>query len=163
MHSTAVSSSNLFEGNRLALGGPRSLQWRSAVGGRGERSNPAPLQPAHRHHPPARSTILYVGSRGAFWGPRNLKRVPAAGCARWRGGVHSGSLTPLQRAPRNQPRVHPESHSLPVPLQSLPRAGCFRLTSLLFRRQRSSRRLHQSLSRTDESRLTSLLCMHQRS
>ena len=82
--------------------------------GRGERRKPAPLQPVHRNQPLAPSRILHVGSRGAFWGPRNLKRVPAAGCGRWKGGIHSGSLSLQQRAPRNQLPVPEESRSLPT-------------------------------------------------
>ncbi|CAB1456515.1 unnamed protein product [Pleuronectes platessa] len=78
MRSTAVPSSNPFEGTRLALGGPRSLQWKSAVGGRGQSSAPASLKPARRHHPPAPAVVLYAGSGGAFWGPRNLKGFPTS-------------------------------------------------------------------------------------
>ena len=91
LRSHAVPSANPFYGTRLAFGGPRSLQQRSAVGGRGRISAPASLRPARRHHPPAPAIILYAGSGGAFWGPRNLKGFPVAGCGRWRGGIHSRS------------------------------------------------------------------------
>ncbi|CAB1444522.1 unnamed protein product [Pleuronectes platessa] len=156
MRSTAVPSSNPFEEPAWPLVDPQPAV---EVCGWWQRSEqcPASLRPACRHHPPA--VVLYAGSGGAFWGPRDLNRFPVVGCGRFRGGVHSGSRSSLQRAPRDQPQVHPESHSLRAPRRRLPadvshsptsvvltaasvpvrlRVAGSRLSSLILRRQRPS-------------------------
>ncbi|CAB1457287.1 unnamed protein product [Pleuronectes platessa] len=101
LRNTPAPSSNPFEGTRLACGGPRSLQRRSAVVG------PSPLQPSHRHQPTAPSDDRYLGGCLARGGPRSLQRGSGVGGGRWRGVIHSRSLSLQQHAHRHQPPPAP--------------------------------------------------------
>ncbi|CAB1450422.1 unnamed protein product [Pleuronectes platessa] len=103
-------SSNPFEGTRLARGGPRSLQRRSAVGGS------SPVQPSQRHQPAAPSDDRYLGGCWARGGPRSLQRGSGVEGGWWRGGIHSRSLSLQQHAQGHQPPPAPTGpHPDPVP------------------------------------------------
>ncbi|CAB1426144.1 unnamed protein product [Pleuronectes platessa] len=67
-------STNLYAGSRLSLGGPRSLQKMSVMGGRVHSRNPSPLQPAHRHQPPAPSADGTWEDGGLLVNPAASKR-----------------------------------------------------------------------------------------
>ncbi|CAB1431246.1 unnamed protein product [Pleuronectes platessa] len=170
--------SNPFEGNRLAPGGPCNLQRRSAVGG------PSPLQPSHRHQPTAPSADRYLGGCWARGGPRSLQKGYGVGGGRWRGGIHSRSLSLQKPTHRHQPPPaqtgskpvlvqlqRAPAHATPVlvlevlaaPVHSLSQAGGSRLTSFLFWHRRSSWLLLQSLPHAGGSRLTSFLFWRGRS
>ncbi|CAB1414215.1 unnamed protein product [Pleuronectes platessa] len=114
-----AQSPDLFMGSRLALGGPRSLQKMSAMGGRCR--TPSPLQPDHRHQPPAPSADRYLGGCWALGGPRSLQRGSGVGGGRWRGGIHRGSLSLQQSAQWHEsPPAPTGSQSVPVPHRRAP-------------------------------------------
>ncbi|CAB1454000.1 unnamed protein product [Pleuronectes platessa] len=115
LHSELGDEELLSHNNTQSLQGSLGLQQRSAVGGRGERTNLAPVKPARRHHPPA--VVLYAGSDGVFWGPPNLKGFPLADCGRERGGIHSRSRD--QHAHRDQPPTVPTGSQSPAPRRRL--------------------------------------------
>ncbi|CAB1421581.1 unnamed protein product [Pleuronectes platessa] len=135
-------------------------------------------KPTHRHQPPparlGRSQFL-SSSRGhrqtplLFWRRRSSRRLlqslPRAGGSRANATPVPASEVLIAPAPVPVPRWKFSADVLPVLasgssrhlLQSLSHTGGSRLTSLLFRHQRSSRRLLQSLPHAGGSRLTSLL------
>ncbi|CAB1441369.1 unnamed protein product, partial [Pleuronectes platessa] len=74
-------------------------------------------------NPLASSTNPYRGSRLAFGGPRSLKKGSAQGGGRWRGGIHSRSLSLQQHAPRSQPHpvpTRPKPDPVPAPCRRAP-------------------------------------------